>query len=105
MVLADTFMCRSGRSVDAALHGNAMLQLILRGLAHHRRIHFAIALGVMAGTAVLTGALVVGDSVRGSLTHLALDRLGTIDEVLVTDRFFRTELPQELAAQPEFKQH
>jgi len=82
-----------------------MLQLILRGLAHHWRIHFAIALGVMAGTAVLTGALVVGDSVRGSLTHLALDRLGTIDEVLVTDRFFRTDLPTEIAARPEFQDY
>ena len=43
----------------------------------------------MTATAVLTGALLVGDSVRGSLKHLALDRLGGIDYVLVTPRFFR----------------
>jgi putative ABC transport system permease protein len=43
----------------------------------------------MAATAVLTGALLVGDSVRGSLRYLALDRLGDIDRVLVVPRFFR----------------
>src|SRR5262245_32639927 len=82
-----------------------MLRLILRSLIFHWRVNLAIALGVMAGTAVLTGALVVGDSVRGSLAHLTLDRLGSIDHVLVTDRFFRRELTEELTGQAEFKRH
>jgi ABC-type antimicrobial peptide transport system permease subunit len=69
--------------------------LILRSLAYHLRINAAVALGVAAATAVLTGALLVGDSVRGSLTHLALDRLGDIDSVLLTQRFFRAELADE----------
>lgn len=64
-------------------------RFILRSLVFHRRIHFAVALGVMTATAVLAGALLVGDSVRGSLRHLALDRLGQIDRVLVAPRFFR----------------
>src|SRR5262249_4775218 len=45
----------------------------------------------------LTGALVIGDSVRGSLRHLVLDRLGRIDDLLVLDRFFRQELATEFA--------
>ncbi len=80
----------------------SFLRLILRSLQYHLRINLAVALGVLAATAVLTGALVVGDSVRGSLRYLALDRLGKIDAVLVTDRFFRTELATELAAAPGF---
>ncbi len=80
-------------------------RFILRSLLHHWRINAAVAMGVMAATAVLTGALLVGDSVRGSLKTLALDRLGKIDEVLVTDRFFRAELAEELARDPRFKQH
>lgn len=80
-------------------------RFILRSLLHHRRINLAVALGVMAATAVLTGALIVGDSVRGSLRDLTLDRLGKIDEVLVSDRFFRAELAAELTEQPAFKQH
>jgi ABC-type antimicrobial peptide transport system permease subunit len=72
------------------------LTLILRSLVHHLRINAAVALGVAAATAVLTGALLVGDSVRGSLRHLALERLGAIEAVMVTPSFFRSELADEL---------
>jgi len=68
-------------------------------------MHLVVALGVAAATAVLVGALLVGDSVRGSLRHLTLDRLGTIDEVLVVDRFFRQELVRELVSNARFKDH
>ena len=70
--------------------------LLRRSLAYHRGIHIAVALGVAVGTAVLAGALLVGDSVRGSLRSLTLDRLGAIDHALVTDRYFREALAQEL---------
>ncbi len=65
-------------------------------------MNLAVACGVAVGTAVLTGALLVGDSMRGSLRRLTLDRLGRIDEVLVADRFFRAKLADELASQPGF---
>ena len=67
-------------------------RFLLGSLRFHWRIHVAVALGVAAAAAVLTGALVVGDSVRSSLRRLALDRLGRIDELLVADHFFREEL-------------
>lgn len=38
------------------------------------------------------GALLVGDSVRGSLTDLTLERLGKIDLLLINDRFFDPQL-------------
>ena len=41
--------------------------LVLRGLAHFRWTHVGTLLGVAVGSAVLTGALLVGDSVRHSL--------------------------------------
>jgi ABC-type antimicrobial peptide transport system permease subunit len=75
-----------------------VFRLILESLNHRRRVHIAVALGVLTATAVLTGALVVGDSMRGSLRHLALDRLQGIDEALVVPRFFRAELAAEVAA-------
>lgn len=80
-------------------------RFILRSLAHHWRIHVAVALGVAAATAVLTGALLVGDSVRGSLRRLTLDRLGRIDEVLVTDRFFGAQLAERLPSAAGFRGH
>ena len=83
----------------------AFLRLALRGLIYHWRINAAVALGVAAATAVLTGALLVGDSVRGSLRDMTLDRLGLIDELLLVDRFFRQQLVTELANHPQFSQH
>jgi ABC-type antimicrobial peptide transport system permease subunit len=80
------------------------LHLITSSLRYHFRIHAAVALGVLVATAVLTGALLVGDSMRGSLRHLTLDRLGNIDELLVVDRFFRSELARELQQSPQWKQ-
>lgn len=82
----------------------SLRRLIAEGLRQHWRIHAAVAMAVVAATAVLTGALVVGDSVRGSLRALALDRLGEIDEVIVADRFFRTSLADELKAEPKFSE-
>jgi hypothetical protein len=83
----------------------SMARLILDGLRYHWRTNLAVALAVMAAGAVFTGALVVGDSMRGSLRHLLLDQLGRIDEVLVTDRFFRPELAGELAASEKFGEY
>ena len=80
-------------------------RLILVSLAHHRRANLAVVLGASAGVAVLCGALVVGDSMRASLRALALERLGRVDAVLRTDRFFRAELADELAASAGFAEH
>ena len=70
-------------------------RLTLASLLYHWRSNLAVACGAAAGTAVLTGALLVGDSMRGSLRSLTLDRLGKIDEALVMDHFFRTALADE----------
>ena len=75
---------------------------MLRALIHHWRIHLAVLAGAAVASAVLTGALLVGDSVRGSLRDLTLARLGNIDSALVSDRFFRQELFDDLIALPEF---
>jgi putative ABC transport system permease protein len=78
-------------------------RFVLHSLTYHWRINLAVALSVAAATAVLTGALLVGDSVRGSLRALTLDRLGAVEEVLVTDHFFRWALVDELAADDIFQ--
>jgi len=65
---------------------------VLRSLSYHRRAHLALALAVAVATAVLAGALVVGDSVRGSLRELALSRLGRVERVVVPERAFRDRL-------------
>ena len=74
--------------------------MILASLWFHWRTNLAVACGVATGAAVLNGALLVGDSMRGSLRHLTLDRLGRIDEALVSDHFFRAAVADQLAAKP-----
>jgi putative ABC transport system permease protein len=70
-------------------------RLTLASLLYHWRSNFAVACGVAVCTAVLSGALLVGDSMRGSLRRLTLDRLGRIDEALVANHFFRAKLADE----------
>jgi ABC-type lipoprotein release transport system permease subunit len=72
--------------------------LLLRNLLYHWRGNLAVFLGIGLGSAVLTGALLVGDSLRGSLKALTLDQLGWVENALVPGRFFRAELAKEVAA-------
>jgi ABC-type antimicrobial peptide transport system permease subunit len=73
--------------------------LIRRSLRFHARAHLGVVLGAAVGSAALIGALVVGDSVRESLTDVALRRLGNIHFALSTqDRLFQTSLGLRLAA-------
>ena len=58
-----------------------------------------MALGVAAAVSVLGGALLVGDSVRGSLRDLVLSRLGRTGQVVSSSGFFREALAADLAAQ------
>ncbi len=73
--------------------------LILRSLRFHWRSHLGVLLGAAIGSAALIGALVVGDSVKGSLREMALRRLGDTDHALIAgDRFFESRLAGEMRA-------
>ena len=61
-------------------------------LKHFWQIHVIVALCTAVATGVLAGALVVGDSVRGSLLNLTTERLGTIQHALLGDHFFLPDL-------------
>ncbi|HBY62663.1 MAG TPA: hypothetical protein DEH78_22810, partial [Solibacterales bacterium] len=68
-----------------------------RGLRHYWRTNAAVVFGVATASAVLAGALVVGESVQRSLLGLALGRLGRTDLVLTSSgAFFREELAAEI---------
>jgi putative ABC transport system permease protein len=73
-------------------------RLLLRNLFYHWRGNSAVLLGVAVGTAVLIGALLVGDSLGGSLRDLTLEQLGWVDRALVAGRFIREDLASELSA-------
>jgi putative ABC transport system permease protein len=51
----------------------------------------------MISTAILVGALIIGDSVRFSLQRIVFDRLGNTEFALTSgDRFFRTQIADDL---------
>lgn len=58
-------------------------------------------LGVAAATSVICGALIVGDSMRGSLRRLTLDRLGNIDAVCLPGSYFQESLARQIADQSQ----
>lgn len=80
------------------------LHLLSRNLLHFRGVNLAVIVGMAVATAVLCGAMMVGDSVRGSLRELALQRLGNIDYAIISTRFFDASLADRLAAAaPDFE--
>jgi len=77
---------------------------IVASLRHYRRAHWAVAAGVAVATAVITGALIVGDSVRHSLRQAALAGLGRADLALVAEHPFREALAVEWQDAAQAKQ-
>ena len=53
-----------------------MLRYIFRSVVYYRRQHFALFLSMLVTAAVLTGSLVIGDSIRFSLKRMVDLRLG-----------------------------
>ncbi len=74
------------------------VRLIVAGLRYHWKTHGAVALSVAVATAVITGALLIGHSVRASLRALIIERLASIDHAIVTDRFFDQQLARRVAS-------
>jgi putative ABC transport system permease protein len=69
-----------------------------RTVAFHARSHALALLGLAVAAAVITGSLVIGDSVRGSLRDTALARIGRVDAAVVGNgRFVRDALAARLA--------
>ncbi len=67
--------------------------ILSRSLRHYWRTHLGVVLGAALGAMVLTGALLVGDSVKATLRRQAMLRVGRASLAFIgNDRFFRDEL-------------
>jgi ABC-type antimicrobial peptide transport system permease subunit len=73
--------------------------LVLSSARYYWRTHLGVVLGAALGALVLTGALLVGDSVTATLRAQALARVGKADVAMASgDRFFRTDLAKSVGA-------
>jgi putative ABC transport system permease protein len=77
-------------------------RLVRRAFTYYRRTNAAVVIGVATAVAVLGGALLVGDSVRGSLRDLVLQRLGRTDQIVLSAGFFRDGLADDLRSDDAF---
>lgn len=79
-------------------------RLVLKSFLHYFKSNLLVVLGVAISTTVLTGALIIGDSVRYSLEQTTFYRLGKTTHLVSTvDRYFRTELAAELEKESGIK--
>jgi ABC-type lipoprotein release transport system permease subunit len=72
-------------------------RLLKRSLVYYWQSNLVVVLGVAIAVSVLAGALLIGESVRGSLRDLSAQRLGKTDNVISSSDFFREQLALELA--------
>lgn len=73
----------------------SLFRLAWDSLKFYRGQNFLLAMTVALCVAVITGALLVGDSIRGSLRGLSLKRIGSVESALVAEHFFRSEISSD----------
>jgi hypothetical protein len=72
------------------------LGLLLRNLAFYRHTNLPIVAGAAIAAAVLSGALLVGQSVRESLRQLLYERIGATEYLVTAEHFFSEDLAARL---------
>ena len=77
-------------------------QLIKRSLGYYWQTNLVVVLGVAIAVAVLAGALLIGESVRGSLRDLSARRLGKTDDLVSAPNFFREQLAADIEQRGQF---
>ena len=71
--------------------------LVLKSFRYYAKSHVGTIFGVAVGAMVLVGALLVGESVKGSLRSMAEARLGKVELTLSSnDRLFRAKLAEQI---------
>ena len=74
---------------------------IRQNLGFYWRTHLGVILGTALGAMVLTGSLLVGDSVKATLSHQAELRVGRVESIVTSgDKLFREKLAEECGAAP-----
>jgi len=72
--------------------------LITQSRKHYRRFYRLVSFAVILMTAVLTGSLLLGDSVRGTLVQRVSERLGKTETIITSGTgFMSDELMQQSA--------
>jgi ABC-type antimicrobial peptide transport system permease subunit len=71
-------------------------QFVVNTARFHIKGNLAVLMGIVIATASLTGALLVGDSLRGSLADTVKNKLIWVNEVVLAQRFFNEQIVVKL---------
>jgi len=76
-------------------------RLVTASFRHYWRAHLGLFFGVFLAAAIISGSLLVGDSVRASLRQAAAERLGRVEAGLLGgDRWFTEGLARKTRSAP-----
>lgn len=79
----------------------SFLSLSIQSFRYYWRNHLGLLFGAFLASAILSGSLVVGDSVRASLRKIAEQRLGSVHQAIIGgDRWFSEDLAAKLKVAP-----
>ena len=77
----------------------SFFKLVLKSLWYYRRLNLTVVFGVALSTAILLGALIIGDSVKYSLEQITQNRLGKTTLAITSgERLFRKQLAEDLSS-------
>ena len=77
-----------------------IFRLAWSGIRYQWRAHLGAALGAALCSMVLTGSLLIGDSLKGTLQEQAAARVGRVNSALVGgEHFFRSALAAEISSE------
>jgi putative ABC transport system permease protein len=78
--------------------GLSLIKLAFKSLLYYRRMHAAVIIGTAISTMIITGTLMVGDSIESSLEETVHLRLGKTAFLLSgTDRYFQAGLARKIS--------
>lgn len=76
----------------------SILRLSIKGLIYNWRLSVCLLLGTFLASSILTGSLLVGDSVKKTLKLKAFERIGSIHSALITgDRYVTSDFVETLS--------
>ena len=81
-----------------------LFRYIIKSILHYAKLNIATILGVALSTAILVGALIIGDSVKYSLQQITVERLGNTDAVITAgERLFTRQLAENISKNSNMK--
>jgi len=81
-----------------------LFRYIIKSILHYAKLNIATVLGVALSTAILVGALIIGDSVKYSLQQITIERLGNTDAVITAgERLFTCQLAENISKNSNMK--